>query len=107
MGCLCHIVHNTAGKAADAFENVMFVLKLRFIDKTPNVFGHMYLIVLNKKQTHFFFLQISKFSVEDLFIDIFYWFDKSTKRKADFVELCSFCDLNQLCNMMVIYKHKE
>ena len=24
MGCLCHIVHNTAGKAADAFEEVTF-----------------------------------------------------------------------------------
>ena len=93
MGCPCHIVHNTAGKAADAFKNVMFVLKLLFSDKTPNVFGHMYLIVLNKKQTHFFFLQISKFG-EDLVIDIFYWFDKSTKRKADLVEFCSFWDLN-------------
>ena len=92
MGCPCHIVHNTAGKAADAFEEVKFMFKTALKDKTPNVFGQY--VFVAKKQTHFFFLQISKFSVDDLVIDIFYWFDKSTKRKADLVEFCSFCDIN-------------
>ena len=54
----------------------------------------MCFVALNKKQIQCFILQISKFSAEDLVIDIFYWFDKSTKRKADLVEFCSFCDIN-------------
>ncbi|XP_041470149.1 uncharacterized protein LOC121419757 [Lytechinus variegatus] len=56
MGCGCHIVHNTAGKASDAFE------------------------------------QVSGFNVEEMAIDIFYWFDKSTKRKAALLDYCIFCD---------------
>ena len=52
------------------------------------------IVALNKKQIQCFILLISKFSAEDLVIDIFYWFDKSTKRKADLVEFCSFCDIN-------------
>ena len=27
-------------------------------------------------------------------IDLFYWFDKSTKRKASLMEYCSFCDID-------------
>lgn len=32
------------------------------------------------------------FDVEDLCVDIFYWFDKSTKRKGILREFCTFCD---------------
>jgi len=32
------------------------------------------------------------FDVEDLLVDLFYWFDKSTKRKVELEEFCSFCD---------------
>lgn len=32
------------------------------------------------------------FDVEDLCIDVFYWFDKSTKRKGILREFCTFCD---------------
>ena len=39
MGCPCHIVHKTAGKAADAFEEVKFMFKTALKDKRPNVFG--------------------------------------------------------------------
>ena len=31
------------------------------------------------------FAAISKFDVEDLVVDIFYWFDKSTKRKNELI----------------------
>ena len=34
----------------------------------------------------------SWFNVEDLCIDVFYWFNKSTKRKGVLIEFCSFCD---------------
>ena len=36
---------------------------------------------------------MSGFSVEDLVVDIFYCFDKSTKRKAGLAEYCTFCDV--------------
>ena len=45
MGCPCHMVHNTAIKAAGSFESII------------------------------------GFDVEDMMVDLFYWFDKSTKRK--------------------------
>lgn len=32
------------------------------------------------------------FDVEDICVDMFYWFDKSTKRKGILREFCSFCD---------------
>lgn len=38
-------------------------------------------------------MQVSGFNVDNMVIDLFYWFDKSTKRKACLVEFCSFCDL--------------
>ena len=56
MGCPCHIVHNTAGKAADAYESM------------------------------------TGFNVDDLVIDVFYWFDKSTKRKSNLSDHCDFCN---------------
>ena len=36
--------------------------------------------------------EISGFDVEDLCIDILYWFDKSTKRKGVLKEFCEFCN---------------
>uniref|UniRef100_A0A1X7USK9 Uncharacterized protein n=1 Tax=Amphimedon queenslandica TaxID=400682 RepID=A0A1X7USK9_AMPQE len=37
--------------------------------------------------------EVSGFSVDDFVIDIYYWFDKSTKRKAAMAEYCTFCDV--------------
>lgn len=56
MGCPCHLVHNVANHAAEAFQ------------------------------------RCSGFDVEDFCIDIFYWFDKSTKRKGILKEFCDFCN---------------
>ena len=56
MGCPCHMVHNTAIKAAGSFESII------------------------------------GFDVEDMMVDLFYWFDKSTKRKNKLNEYCTFCD---------------
>ena len=36
--------------------------------------------------------QITGFDVEDLAVDVAYWFDKSTKRKANLQKFCAFCD---------------
>ena len=32
------------------------------------------------------------FDVEDMHVDIFYWFDKSSERKVELEEFCFFCD---------------
>ena len=45
-GCSCHIIHNTANKAAERFS------------------------------------EVSRFDVEDFLVDLFHWFDKSSKRKV-------------------------
>ena len=34
---------------------------------------------------------VSGFNVDDVVIDLFYWFEKSTNRM---VEYCTFCDVN-------------
>jgi len=41
---------------------------------------------------HDAFAQVAGIHVEDLLIDIFYWFDKSTKRKGVLAEYMEFCD---------------
>ena len=38
------------------------------------------------------FMSESGFDVEDMLVDIFYWFDKSSKRKVQLEEFCSFYD---------------
>ena len=56
MGCLCHIIYNTAHKGSAGF------------------------------------MCNTKFDVEDFCIDIFYYFDKSTKRKNALQGYAEFCD---------------
>ncbi|KAK6191363.1 hypothetical protein SNE40_003074 [Patella caerulea] len=56
VGCPCHLVHNLACRASDAFQSEV------------------------------------GFDVEDFCVDIYYWFDKSTKRKSILAEFCNFCD---------------
>ena len=36
------------------------------------------------------FMLESGFDVEDMLVDLFYWFDKSSKRKVELEEFCSF-----------------
>ena len=38
------------------------------------------------------FQSITGFDFEDMLVDLYYWFDKSTKRKNALAEFCSFCD---------------
>ena len=33
------------------------------------------------------------FDVEDKLVDLYYWFDKSTKRKNELSNYCEFCDV--------------
>ena len=56
VGCPRHMLHNAAGKAANAFGTV------------------------------------TGFDIEDHCVDLYYWFDKSTKRKGSLKEYFEFCD---------------
>ena len=38
------------------------------------------------------FESVTGFDVDDLVIDVFYWFNKSTKRKSNLSDYCDFCD---------------
>lgn len=40
----------------------------------------------------YIYLQATKFDLEELMIDTYYYFDKSTKRKSGLAEYCTFCD---------------
>ena len=57
MGCPCHLIHNIACKASEAFCDT------------------------------------SKFSLEDMGVDTYYYFDKSTKQKSLLVEFADFLDV--------------
>lgn len=37
-------------------------------------------------------MQVTHFDVEEMVIDIYYFFDKSTKRKSELADYCSFCN---------------
>ena len=37
-------------------------------------------------------VKVSKFNVEEIMIDLYYWFDRATKRKANLQRYCVFCD---------------
>ena len=36
--------------------------------------------------------EMTSFDIEDLAVDVSYWFDKRTKRKAGLEEFCVLCD---------------
>ena len=55
-GCPCHIVHNTAAKAAETFS------------------------------------EVAGFDIEDFLVDLYHYFDKSSKRKVTLEEFCLFCE---------------
>ncbi len=57
MGCPCHLLHNIACKASDAFSDV------------------------------------TDFNLEEMCIDIYYYFDKSSKRKSLLGEFADFCEV--------------
>ena len=59
MGCPCHMAHNAAKHASDAFCKLL-----------------------------------PSFDVEDLLVDVFFWFDYSSKRKNAYADFCGFVDLD-------------
>ena len=71
-------MYNIASKADDAFEQV----NRATVENVCELLSH-YLIY-----------QVSHFDVEEMVVDFFYWFDKSTKWKTSLDSYCSFCDIS-------------
>lgn len=71
-------------------------IKSRILNKNPNVFFmgcpcHTVHNTASKAMTHFG--SICNFDIEDFCVDLFYWFEQSTKRKGTLEEFCKFCDV--------------
>ena len=75
MGCSCHIVHNTALKASEGFL------------KVNKFFGCDTRMLVSE------YMQTTRFDVEEMMVDTYFYFDKSTKRKNNLAEYSSFCDI--------------
>ena len=75
---------------------VLVTIKSRVLAKEPNVVVvagcpcHMLHNAAAKGPTAF--ADATGFDLEDHCVDLFYWFDKSTKRKGILKEYCMFCD---------------
>lgn len=72
-------------------------LKSRIVQKNSEVYVigcpcHILHNISSKAATNFH--ETTGFDVEELTIDLAYWFDKSTKRKAGLEEFCVFCDVS-------------
>lgn len=74
MGCPRHIIHNTAKMAAEAFANIGIVIQLNVLP------SYMYVLLLQ---------MIMGLQTEELVVDIYFWFNKSAKRKARLVDYCT------------------
>ena len=72
VDCSCHITHNAARKWGDSFS------------------GSSGFDVEDSRKWGDSFSGSSGFDVEDLVVDLYYWFDKSTKRKNELNEFCVF-----------------
>ena len=80
IGCPCHIVHNIATKAGEAYQKACWY-------SICDCIYYFFVVVAVLS-----LMKVLKFNVEEMVIDIYYWFDRSTKRKASLLEYCNFCD---------------
>lgn len=71
-------------------------IKSRVLDKNSHVFFmgcpcHILHNTASKAMSQFG--SVVGFDIKDLCVDLFYWFEQSTKRKGLLNEFCSFCDV--------------
>ena len=67
----------------------------RFLEKNENVFVAgcpCHLAHIAASNAHDDFCEYISLNIEDLMVDLFYWFDKSAKRKGKLKEYFDFCD---------------
>ena len=67
----------------------------RFLEKNENVFiagCPCHLAHIAASNAHDDFCEYISLNVEDVMVDLFYWFDKSAKRKGKLKEYFEFCD---------------
>ena len=90
VDCSCHIAHNAARKWGDSFSGSSG-FDVEDSRKWGDSFsGSSGFDVEDSRKWGDSFSGSSGFDVEDLVVDLYYWFDKSTKRKNELKEFCVF-----------------
>ena len=67
----------------------------RFLERNENVFiadCPCHFAHIAASNSHATFTEYIGINVEDVMVDLFYWFDKSTKRKGKVKEYFEFCN---------------
>ena len=59
------------------------------VDFHPNIEHFLFYVYLQITRAE---VKVAGFDISDFCVDIYYWFDKSTKRKQALQEFCLFCD---------------
>ncbi|MGH0136804.1 UNVERIFIED_CONTAM: hypothetical protein FKN15_013321 [Acipenser sinensis] len=70
-------------------------IKSRILSINPTVYVHgcpCHIVHNNASAAGTHYIELSDFDVEDMVVDIGYWFKASTKRKCRLDEFCVFCD---------------
>ncbi|XP_058881945.1 uncharacterized protein LOC117403636 [Acipenser ruthenus] len=70
-------------------------IKSRILSINPTVYVHgcpCHIVHNNASAAGTHYIELSDFDVEDVVVDIGYWFKASTKRKCRLDEFCVFCD---------------
>ena len=70
-------------------------LKTRILHENPNIFFSgcpCHMIHNAARKASDCFCNVCGFDIEEMSIDLYYWFEKSTKRKNGLLEYCIFCD---------------
>ena len=75
-------------------------IKSKVLVKNPDVYFvscPCYMAHNAAGKEEYIFSEASVFDVEELVAYLYYWFDKSTKRKNELNNLCAFCDTMYMC----------
>ena len=89
QNCASLSVHNT-----EAMVGKHNSVGSRFLEKNPNVFiggCHRHLAHIAASNANDAFSKCIGLNVEDVCVDCYYWFDKSTKRKGKLLQYFDFC----------------
>ena len=88
--CVCLSVNNT-----DIMIGKNNSIASRFLERNENVFiadCPCHLAHIAASNSHAAFSEYNGINIEDVMVDLFYWFDKSTKRKGKVKEYFEFCN---------------
>ena len=92
--CVSLSVDNT-----NSMTGVRNSVSSRFLQKNPEIFVSgcpCHLAHMDASIAHDGFCKTMKINIEDFLLDLYYWFDKSSKRKGKLLEYFKFCNQDYL-----------